>query len=307
MLYANDRLLKRLEEEMLREHNLELSWYEVLLHVTEAGGRIGQQALAARTLMGQSGLSRILTRMEAAQLVRRTTVETDRRNLCVELTEIGRERLRRAAPTHIGGIGRWFGDRLTARQAEAIRAGLGKVLQGLSEEDEASSPRSPGASSEVAGVPATSWMVSEPVAVTDTLAVRDALEPLVVADAVQFATTSDIAELRARVTAMAQRINSPQEFSRAVRDLQRRMADISPNLTLRRAYTAMLDALDQAADAEVLGRVSDSPDERLRAHACLVEAIAERDKGAAAGIVAQSRAVNDSESQPGAMQTSEAG
>src|ERR1700761_4239523 len=96
MLYANDRLLKRLEEEMLREHNLELSWYEVLLHVAEAGGRIGQQALAARTLMGQSGLSRILTRMEAAQLVRRTTVETDRRNLCVELTEIGRERLRRA-------------------------------------------------------------------------------------------------------------------------------------------------------------------------------------------------------------------
>jgi DNA-binding MarR family transcriptional regulator len=307
MLYANDRLLKRLEEEMLREHNLELSWYEVLLHVAEAGGQIGQRALVTRMLMGQSGLSRILTRMEAAQLVRRTAVEADRRNLRVELTEIGRERLRRAVPTHIGGIKRWFGDQLTARQAEAIRAGLGKVLQGLSEEDKAPSPGSPGVPAEVAGGPATPWMVSDPVAVTDTLAVRDALEPLVVADAVHFATTSDIAELRERVTSMAQRTNAPREFFRAVRDLQRRMADISPNLTLRRAYTALLDALDQATDAELPDRVRDLPEGRLRVHACLVEAIAERDEAAAAGIIAQSRAVTSPESRLGAIQTSEAG
>src|SRR5229473_7278038 len=86
MLYANDRLLKRLAEEMLREHDLELSWYEVLMHLAEAGGPINQRDLHQRTLMGQSGLSRVLAKMSEEGLVRRVTLAEDRRNLSVELT-----------------------------------------------------------------------------------------------------------------------------------------------------------------------------------------------------------------------------
>src|SRR6202023_2069453 len=134
MLYANDRLLKRLAEEMLREHDLELSWYEMLMHLAEAGGPINQRDLHQRTLMGQSGLSRVLAKMSEDGLVRRVTLAEDRRNLSVELTDRGRERLRRAAPLHLQGIKQWFGDQLTASQTEAIRVGLQRVLRTLAGE-----------------------------------------------------------------------------------------------------------------------------------------------------------------------------
>jgi DNA-binding MarR family transcriptional regulator len=277
MLYAHDRLLARLEEEMLREHDLELSWYEVLLHVAEADGSISQRDLLSRLLIGQSGLSRVLTRMEAAGLVRRSAVETDRRNLCVQLTDAGCERLRRAAPTHIAGIKRWFADRLTARQAEAIRVGLSRVLEGLSEEG--GTPLVPVATGQL-----PPWIAQSPVSVTGTLAVRDALTPLVVADAVRSATASDIAELRRVVSAMAQRISTPREFFQAARDLQRRVAAITPNLALRSAYDSLLDALDQAAGDVVPESVSASMGERLRLDTCLVEAIAHRDGDTAAEV-----------------------
>jgi DNA-binding MarR family transcriptional regulator len=288
MLYANDRLLARLEEEMLREHSLELSWYEVLLHVTEADGRISQRDLLSRLLIGQSGLSRILTRMEAAHLVRRSAVEADKRNLWVELTDAGRERLRLAAPTHIAGIRRWFADRLTARQLEAIRAGLSRVLEGLSEEDE-----NPAELVQTATDRLTPWTPQGPVSVTDTIAVRDALAALVVADAARSATASDIADLRNGVSAMAQRIGTPREFFQAARDLQRRVAVITPNLTLRSAYASLLDTLDQAAGAVIPESVSASIGERLRLDTCLVEAIAHRDGATAAEVVDLLRGLAD--------------
>src|SRR5713101_5102376 len=141
MLYANDRLLKRLAEEMLREHDLELSWYEVLMHLAEAGGPINQRDLHQRTLMGQSGLSRVLAKMSEDGLVRRVTLAEDRRNLSVELTDRGRERLRRAAPTHLQGIKRWFTDPMSARQVDAIRVGLERVLHNLAEDGRGPGPQ----------------------------------------------------------------------------------------------------------------------------------------------------------------------
>lgn len=288
MLYANDRLLARLEEEMLREHNLELSWYEVLLHVTEADGHISQRDLLSRLLIGQSGLSRILTRMEAAHLVRRSAVEADRRNLWVELTDAGREQLRRAAPTHIAGIKRWFADRLTARQLEGIRVGLTRVLEGLSEEGE-----SPAELVRTAADQPPPWTPQGPVSVTDTIAVRDALAALVVADAARSATASDITDLRNGVSAMAQRIGTPREFFQAARDLQRRVAVITPNQTLRSAYASLLDTLDQAVGAAIPESVTASMGERLRLDTCLVEAIAHRDGATAAEVVDLLRGLAD--------------
>lgn len=286
MLYANDRLLKRLGDEMLREHDLELSWYEVLLHVAEAGGQITQRALLQRTLMGQSALSRILTSMEAAQLVKRGAVESDRRNLLVTMTTVGRERLRRAAPTHIGGIKRWFGDRLTVRQADAIKAGLEKVLRGLAGEDDTSSA----VLAEVAIGQSMLSVASDAVSVADSLVVRDALEPLVTADAVRYATTQDIGELRELLSAMARHTDSPVRFLQADWQLHRRIAQITPNQVLGQVYTALLGTLEQHAESIVpSARLPEYLQQRLRLHACLVEAIADHDADAADDLAHQHR------------------
>lgn len=290
MLYANDRLLQRLSQDLMDQHNLEMSWYEVMLHVAETGGTINQRALLARALLGQSGLSRVLTKMEGAGLIRRSATDTDRRTLDIELTPLGRERLRRAAPTHIAGIKRWFGDQLTARQADAIRAGLRKVVRGLDSDvplglhgkDEQSEP--------VADVQLITSTVAEPISVSDTLVVSDALEPLIIADAVRYATASDVGELRRFLNVMAAEIDAPVEFLKADWSMHRRMCAISPNDALQSAYLKLLATLERNVEDVVLYQGRDEYlRNRLQLHARLLTSIDDGDQERAAALMEEHR------------------
>jgi DNA-binding MarR family transcriptional regulator len=283
MLYANDRLLKRLAEEMLREQGLELSWYEVLMHLAEARGAITQRELVELTLMGQSGLSRVLAKLEAVGFVRRVAVESDRRNLSVELTDRGRERLRRAAPLHLQGIKRWFADPMTARQVDAIRAGLERVLHNLAEDSRA--PRSE----------------PEPVAIGPQLLSLSADGVLMLADAVRYARPDDVGELRRLLSAMTRRLDSPVDFLRADWALHRRIAQISPNEVLRRVYLSLVTTLEDNVDAIVPDKSHpDYLQRRLRLHADIVEAIADSDAQAVAELAGQHRLTTALDTAPAA-------
>jgi DNA-binding MarR family transcriptional regulator len=303
MLYANDRLLQRLSQELMDEHNLEMSWYEVMLHVAEAGGTINQRALLGRALLGQSGLSRVLTKMESAGLIRRSATDTDRRTLDIELTPLGRERLRRAAPTHIAGIRRWFGDQLTARQAEAIRAGLQKVVRGL-DSDAPLGPQGKGEQGEPVAIgPSITSTVAEPISVSDTLVVRDALEPLIIADAARYATASDVGELRRFLNVMAAEIDSPVKFLQADWSMHRRMCAISPNDALQDAYLKLLATLERNVDdvAPYQG-LDEYLRTRLQLHARLLTAIEDRDQERAAALVEEHRLSSQSNIAPPAAE-----
>jgi|SRR5882757_1686841 len=290
MLYANDRLLQRLSQELMDQHNLEMSWYEVMLHVAETGGTINQRALLARALLGQSGLSRVLTKMEGVGLIRRSATDTDRRTLDIELTPLGRERLRRAAPTHIAGIKRWFGDQLTARQAEAIQAGLRKVVRGL-DTDVPLGLHGKGEQGEPVAIgPSITSTVAEPISVSDTLVVRDALEPLIIADAVRYATASDVDELRRFLNVMAAEIDAPVEFLRADWSMHRRMCAISPNNALQGAYLNLLTTLEQnVEDVVPYQGLDEYLRNRLQLHARLLTAIDDGDQERAATLVEEHR------------------
>jgi DNA-binding MarR family transcriptional regulator len=302
MLYANDRLLQRLSQELMDQHNLEMSWYEVMLHVAETGGTINQRALLARALLGQSGLSRVLTKMEGAGLIRRRATDTDRRTLDIELTPLGRERLRRAAPTHIAGIKRWFGDQLTARQAEAIRTGLQKVVRGLDSDvplglQDKGEPGEP-----VAIGPLITSTVTEPISVSDTLVVRDALEPLIIADAVRYATAADVGELRRFLNVMAAEIDAPVEFLQADWSMHRRMCAISPNNALQSAYLKVLATLERNVEDVVpyQGR-DDYLRNRLQLHARLLTAIDDGDGERAAALMEEHRPSSERNIAPAAL------
>jgi DNA-binding MarR family transcriptional regulator len=295
MLYANDRLLKRLAEEMLREQGLDLAWYEVLMHLAEARGAITQRELVELTLMGQSGLSRVLAKLEAAGLVRRVAVETDRRNLSVELTDRGRERLRRAAPLQLEGIKRWFTDPMSARQLDAIRVGLERVLRNLDEDGRA--PRQE--PEPVAIGPLRRSVSTDAVLTADAIAVRDALEPMVLADAVRYARPEDVGELRRLLSVMTRRLDSPVEFLRADWALHRRIAQISPNDVLRQVYLSLVATLEDNVDTIVSDKTQpDYLQRRLRLQADIVEAIAESDAGAVAELVDQHRLATEVDPAP---------
>jgi DNA-binding MarR family transcriptional regulator len=108
-LTAHARVVGRLEEELERERDLPLSWYDVLVQLQEANHhRLRMTELAGAVLLSKSGLTRLVDRMCVAGLVERCADAGDRRGRWVILTEAGHARLRDAATVHLRGVREHF-------------------------------------------------------------------------------------------------------------------------------------------------------------------------------------------------------
>ena len=118
--------------------------------------------------------------------------------------------------------------------------------------------------------------------VADAVRLREALEPLLVEDAVEYASDHDIAALRNQLDDMKVTVGNVEgtAFGRAERNLYARIADISPSAILRSFYPMLLDVIEShllsvpPIDNEQL---PDDIDARYELHAALVDAIADRD------------------------------
>jgi DNA-binding MarR family transcriptional regulator len=127
-LRAHSQITRRLEHELLTEHDLPLASYEVLLHLAEApGGMLRMTDLADRVLLSRSGLTRLVDRLEREGLVARASCPSDARGTNALLTEAGRDRLRSAAPTHLRGVAEHVTDRLTPAEVEQLHALMSKL------------------------------------------------------------------------------------------------------------------------------------------------------------------------------------
>jgi DNA-binding MarR family transcriptional regulator len=126
-LEAHATITARLATEIEAERDLPLSWYEVLLQLTEAGGRLRMQELATRMIIHKSSLSRLVDRMEGAGLVVREQCAEDARGHYAVVTRDGRETFRRAAPVHLRGIQREFGKHLTDSDVTALQRVFAKL------------------------------------------------------------------------------------------------------------------------------------------------------------------------------------
>jgi DNA-binding MarR family transcriptional regulator len=116
-----------LEHELQVERELPLAWYEVLLHLSEAGGKLRMAELSDRLVVNKSSLSRMCDRLETAGLVQRDTVPEDARGVYAVLTKQGREVLRRAAPTHLRGVYDHFASYLTDTDVTALQRVFAKL------------------------------------------------------------------------------------------------------------------------------------------------------------------------------------
>jgi DNA-binding MarR family transcriptional regulator len=115
MLRVHAALVKALDAELLAEHDLPLSSYEVLITLQMAPGRRCRMAeLADRVLLSRSGMTRLVDRLEREGLLERDSCTSDGRGCFAVLTPAGDELLARARPTHLAGIRerflRHFGD-----------------------------------------------------------------------------------------------------------------------------------------------------------------------------------------------------
>jgi len=127
---AHARVLANLARELQAEESLPLTWYDVLVQLSEADGRrLRMQELADRVLLSQSGLTRLVDRMEEAGLVERMRCPEDGRGLNAQLTEAGLATLRRTYPTHLRGVRTWFSDLLTDEEAATLARALARITE----------------------------------------------------------------------------------------------------------------------------------------------------------------------------------
>ena len=128
LLEAHAAVTDLLERELEQERGLPLSKFEVLLKLAEApDGRMRMLELAQSVLLSKSGLSRLVDRMEEAELVRRERCPSDRRGAYAVLTDEGRRVLRRAAPVHLRGIQEHFASHVADDEVRVLTDVLGRV------------------------------------------------------------------------------------------------------------------------------------------------------------------------------------
>lgn len=87
MLRAQVQISRRLQADLLADHDLALGSYDVLMHLGETpGGRLRMNDLADRVLLSRSGLTRLVDRLQREGLVVRQSCASDARGLYAVLT-----------------------------------------------------------------------------------------------------------------------------------------------------------------------------------------------------------------------------
>ena len=120
-------LVDVLDADLERDAAIPLRWYDVLVHLEEAPDGLRMNELAERILYSKSGFTRVVDRMEEAELVRRVRPENDRRSILVVLTDDGRETMDRARRHHRHAIEQHFSRHLTDGDVKALTRALEKV------------------------------------------------------------------------------------------------------------------------------------------------------------------------------------
>src|SRR3954453_18688498 len=127
-LYGTLLLQDTLDRELTRETGISHAYYEVLVQLSEAPGRMLRMSqLAERSLSSRSRLSHAVARLEERGWVRRQVCEEDGRGALAVLTDDGFAALEAAAPIHVESVRTHLFDQLTPEQVAAMRD-IGETL-----------------------------------------------------------------------------------------------------------------------------------------------------------------------------------
>jgi DNA-binding MarR family transcriptional regulator len=127
-LYGTLLLQDQLDRELTHETGISHAYYEILVQLSEAPGRMLRMSqLAERSLSSRSRLSHAVSRLEERGWVRRQVCEDEGRGQLAVLTDEGFAALEAAAPVHVEGVRTHLFDQLTPEQVVALR-GIGETL-----------------------------------------------------------------------------------------------------------------------------------------------------------------------------------
>ena len=131
MLRVHAALVKALDAELVRAHDLPLISYEVLITLDAAPGRKRRMAeLAESVLLSRSGTTRLVDRLEREGLLARENCEDDGRGSFAVLTEQGAELLAHARATHLDGVRERFLRHFDEDELRTLASAWERVLPG---------------------------------------------------------------------------------------------------------------------------------------------------------------------------------
>ena len=133
LLGAHATLTRELSTQLVKEHGLTMSEYEVLLLLSrEPEQAMRRIDLSREVRLSPSGITRMLDRLEATGLVEKGSCSSDARVTYAVLTEAGMQKLRECSPDHFAAIERLIGERLSEDEVES----LSQLLSRLSDLDD---------------------------------------------------------------------------------------------------------------------------------------------------------------------------
>ncbi|MEU7095026.1 MarR family transcriptional regulator [Streptomyces viridifaciens] len=133
---ASNLLNRRLERQLKEDSGLSHQQYEILVHLSAApGDSLRMTELADKLVTSKSGLTYQVTQLERMGLVARRSCPSDVRGVIAELTDQGREMIRRAAPGHVALVRELLIDVLTREQLAVLAESLGAVSARLRQDD----------------------------------------------------------------------------------------------------------------------------------------------------------------------------
>jgi DNA-binding FadR family transcriptional regulator len=133
---------------------------------------------------------------------------------------------------------------------------------------------------------------ADQTSVAEAVRIRDALDPLLVEDALWHASPADIADMRRQLHEMAAAAEAEDAtaFVHANWRLHARIAAVSPHAMLRSIYSSLLEIIETHTLSVLPVREQPLPDylhERYRLHTALLEAIEARDTTAAMRLITE--------------------
>jgi DNA-binding MarR family transcriptional regulator len=127
-LKSHAAILRVLDAELVAEHGLTTRDYEVLLYLSQAEDHhLAMSALAGRTMLTRSGITRLVDGLVAAGLIERLACPKDARVSYAQLTDEGYEKLRAASRSHIAGVRRLFVERFSDEELGMLAELLGRL------------------------------------------------------------------------------------------------------------------------------------------------------------------------------------
>ena len=134
LLRVHSALVKALDAELLADHDLPLTSYEVLINLQAAPDHRRRMAeLAEGVLLSRSGMTRLVDRLERDGLLERDACASDGRGTFAVLTPKGEDLLRRARRTHLDGVRERFLRHFSEDELEQLGRFWNRVLPGAAD------------------------------------------------------------------------------------------------------------------------------------------------------------------------------